>query len=180
MNQYKITYTLGQGNSLTEEMTMTLEAYDASQARNLFQDKEPAISEGRFFTILSVEGGDFVENGSRAKLSRVNFYTNIKGLPEGEYFTGSGYSDSHAYKVVKSTAKTKTLIRVEVEKDSEFKPEFHAGGFSAHCSNQRSQTWIFNKFCTREIVIRLNKKGWQYNGSNFLGNSAVEFYDYNF
>lgn len=180
MNKYTITYTLGQGNTLSKEMTMTLEAYDASQARYLFQDKEPAIAQGRFFTILSVEGGDFVENGIGSKLSRVNFNSNIKGLPEGEYFTGNGYSDSHAYKVIKSTKKTKTLVRVEVVNDPEFKPEFHAGGYAAHCSNQISQTWLFNHFCTREITIRLTKKGWQYKGSRFLGNSAVEFYDYNF
>ena len=180
MNQYKITYTLGQGNSLTEEMTMTLEAYSSSQARYLFQDKEPAISEGRFFTIISVEGDDFVENAQGAKLSRVKFHTNIKNLPDGEYFSGGGYSDSHAYKVIKSTPWTKTLVKVEVEKDPEFKPEFHAGGFSAHCSNQRSQTWLFNKFSTNDIVIRLTKKGWTFGGMDYIGNSAVEFYDYNF
>ena len=116
---------------------------------------------------------NFKENENGYPIERVEFHTNIKGLPEGEYFTGKGYSDRKAWKVVKSTAKTKKLVEIEVNQDPDFKPEFH-------CSNQREQTWVFNKFCTREIVIRLGKKGWSFNGSRFLGKSAVNFYDYNF
>lgn len=109
--------------------------------------------------------------------------SNIKNLPEGEYFTECGYSDLHAWKVISGTAKTVKLARVEVAADPEWKAkmEFHAGGFCGHMSNQGEQTWLFdrvNESCT--ITVRKTKNGWTSMGKRFLENRATEFYDYNF
>lgn len=108
-------------------------------------------------------------------------YTNIKNLPEGNYFTESGYSQSYPWVVVKETATTKTLAKVNVARDPEWKPEIVAGGFVGHCTNQSKQTWLFesiNRDHTR--VIRKTKKGWSHKGVKFHEDQAVEFYDYNF
>lgn len=115
------------------------------------------------------------------------FTTNIKGLPEGEYLTCTGYSDTHAWVVVSKTAKTMTLREVKVARDPEWKPEFYAGGFAGHCHNQQKQTWLFDGFGEQTIIVRLCKsrycgsdKLWRSKHHNFVANGAVEFYDYNF
>lgn len=108
--------------------------------------------------------------------------TNIKGLPEGEYFTSYGYSDSHAWKVISRTEKTITLASVEVDNDPEWiaKREFHPGGFFGHTSNQNEQTWIFKAIGQARHVIRMTKKGWSYKGEMYSEGIARHFYDYNF
>jgi len=108
--------------------------------------------------------------------------TNIKNLPKGRYVTECLYSDSHAWKVIKKTKRTMTVAAVEVERDPEWKPEIHAGGFAGHCSNQHQQTWLFSRV-NRDLTttIRLNKKGqWVHKGTRFIRGVAKEFYDYNF
>lgn len=109
--------------------------------------------------------------------------TNIKNLPEGEYFTEIGYSQQYPWKVVKRTEKTVTLVKVEVAGDPEWaaKKDFQPGGFCGHCSNQSEQTWLFagiNEGYT--CVIRKTKKGWSRKGVRFVEDRAIEFYDYNF
>lgn len=113
-------------------------------------------------------------------MNQVN--TNIKNLPPGEYVTELGYSQSCAWKVIKKTAKTMTIQAVRTKRDPEWKPEMHAGGFCAHCSNQHSQTWLYDGLLgvqpTR--VIRKTKKGWSLRGVRYVENCARRFYDYNF
>lgn len=107
--------------------------------------------------------------------------TNIKNLPDGEYFTEVGHSQRYPYKVVKRTEKTVTLCRVNVDLDPEFKPVFYVGGFAAHCSNQSEQTHLFRDFDDRyKITVRLGKNGWRKDGVLYRENMAVYFYDYNF
>ena len=115
------------------------------------------------------------------KLEHKKFHSNIKQLPKGYYFSGGFGSDCHAYKVIAETAKTKTLAKVEVKTDPDWQPEFHAGGFVAHCSNSREQTWIFDKIDFESTIkIRLTKNGWSEHGARYVGNIALEIYDYNF
>ena len=107
--------------------------------------------------------------------------TNIKNLPEGIYFTEIGYSQSYPWVEVSRTAKTVTLAKVNVTKDPDWKPKMHPGGFSAHCSNQSDQTWLFdsiNEDYTK--TIRQTNKGWAHKGVRFSEDRAIEFYDYNF
>ena len=109
--------------------------------------------------------------------------TNIKNLPEGQYFTERMYSDSHPWVVVSRTAKTAKVAFVEVDTDPEWqaKQEFYPGGFHGHMANQGEQTWVFkaiNHNYTR--TIRLTKNGWSHMGTRYLEGVAREFHDYNF
>ena len=114
---------------------------------------------------------------------------NIKNLPEGEYLTETGYSQSYPWKVIATSpsGKTLTLQKVEVATDPEFKAEFVPGGFAGHCTNQNEQTHIFVGLSDRTKTVRLQKsryhgsdKLWGSKGTEFIANGAVEFYDYNF
>ena len=109
--------------------------------------------------------------------------TNIKNIPaDRTYFTERGYSQSYPWVEVKRTAKTVTVAKVNVEADPEWKPVFHVGGFSANCSNQSEQTWLFANIDPKYTrTLRLNKKGeWKSDGVKYSEDKAVEFYDYNF
>lgn len=108
--------------------------------------------------------------------------TNLKNLPEGTYFTERGYSQSYPWVQIAATAKTRTLAAVNHKADPEWKPEFYAGGFAAHCANQSEQTWLYDGIdVARTITIRLNKKGqWVRGETRFTEGQARYFYDYNF
>jgi len=106
--------------------------------------------------------------------------TNIKNLPEGEYVTELGYSQSYPWRVIKSTPKTMTIQRVEVKSDPEWNPEMHPGGFVAHCSNQNRQTWLYNGLSDQTRTIRKTKLGWSLHGVRYIEDRARYFYDYNF
>lgn len=107
--------------------------------------------------------------------------TNIKNLPEGNYFTEWGYSQSYPYLEIERTAKTVTIVPVRVEKDPEFTPHILPGGFAGHCTNQHEQTWLFKGIDPRyPRTIRLTKKGWSLKGVRYSEGVAREFYDYNF
>lgn len=111
--------------------------------------------------------------------------TNLKGLPEltdgRTYFTECGYSQKYPWVEIRRTEKTVTLAKVNIKPDPDWKPEMHAGGFSAHCSNQSDQTWLYagvDESNTR--VVRMTKRGWASQGTRFLEHQAIEFYDYGF
>ena len=115
------------------------------------------------------------------------FRTNIIGLPEGEYLTECMYSDSHAWVVVRRTAKTLTVSPVLVKRNPDWKPEFIKGGFAGHCVNQSDQTWLFDRISNETKTLRLVKNWragsdhrWGYKGTTFIANGAIETYDYNF
>jgi len=108
-------------------------------------------------------------------------FTNIKNLPEGKYFTETGYSQSYPWVEIKRTAKTVTLAKVNIAPDPEWKPEMIPGGFSAHCTNQSDQTWLYDGYdMSNTRTIRMTKKGWAHKGTRYIEDRAVEFYDYNF
>jgi len=112
----------------------------------------------------------------------MTIHTNIKNLPENaKYMTMHGYSDAYPYVVIKETATTKVLSPVLVERDPEWKPEMHPGGFAAHCSNQSEQTWLYS-LANKESQIRVykTKKGWSRKGFEFTEDRAIYFHDYNF
>lgn len=106
--------------------------------------------------------------------------TNIKNLPEGQYFTQFGYSQSYPWKEIARTAKTVTLQKVEVGPDPEWKPEILPGGFAGHCTNQSEQTWVYAGLSKRTMKVFQTKKGWSHKGERFIEGMAREFYDYNF
>ncbi len=107
--------------------------------------------------------------------------TNIKGLPEGKYFTEIGYSQQYPWMELRRTDKTVTLVKVAVQADPDWKPEIIPGGFAGHCTNQSQQTWLFKGIRpTQTMTVRKTKRGWSYKGVRFVEDRAVEFYDYNF
>ena len=94
-----------------------------------------------------------------------------------------GYSDVEPYEIVRRISdKTIEIREMDAERDESVKMEFHVGGFSAHCSNQRDQKWIIKSNPSNPVTrIRLGKKGWTgKRGRYALDDQPVKFYDYNF
>jgi hypothetical protein len=102
-----------------------------------------------------------------------------------KYANHHGYSDVNPFEVVKVISdKTIEVREMNAERDDSVKMEFHVGGFSAHCSNQRDQKWFITSDESAPVIrIRLSKnRGWQdKHGRRFvLADSPLKFYDYNF
>jgi hypothetical protein len=95
-----------------------------------------------------------------------------------------GWSDVEPFEVVRVISdKTLEVREMDAERDESVKLEFHFGGFSAHCSNQRDQKWFINSNPENRVIrIRLGKKGWKdKHGRKFaLSDKPFRFYDYNF
>lgn len=101
-----------------------------------------------------------------------------------QYANQYGYSDVYPFEVVKVISdKTIEVREMDAERDESVKLEFHAGGFSAHCSNQHEQKWFIKSNPENPVIrIRLSKKGWKdKHGRKFdLRDHPTKFYDYNF
>ena len=101
-----------------------------------------------------------------------------------KYANHLGYSDIDPYEVIRVVSdKTLEVREMHCERDESVKLEFHVGGFSAHCSNQRDQNWFITPDEQGRVFrIRLGKNGWKdAHGRRFaLGDEPVKFYDYNF
>jgi hypothetical protein len=108
----------------------------------------------------------------------MSIYTNINNLPEGEYVTEHGYSQSYPYVVVKRTAKSITIAEVKV-KSGDWSPEFVVGGFVANCTNQHEQKWEYDGInLAHQKTVRWSNRGWA--KGTIKEGKAVYFYDYNF
>lgn len=98
--------------------------------------------------------------------------------------TQCGYSDKHAYEIIRRCTPKKIIVRkLHAEMDRNWKPECVLGGFLGHTVNNHSQKWnLFHNPNNKEIAIRLDKRGnWKSaDGSRFAIGYAKEFYDYNF
>lgn len=101
-----------------------------------------------------------------------------------KYANHLGYSDVTPYEVIRVVSdKTIEIREMNAERDESVKLEFHVGGFSAHCSNQRDQKWIITSDESAPVIrIRLGKQGWKdKHGRKFgLSDQPKKFYDYNF
>tara|TARA_R110000851_G_scaffold174949_1_gene321144 strand:- start:70 stop:399 length:330 start_codon:yes stop_codon:yes gene_type:complete len=107
-------------------------------------------------------------------------HTNIKGLPtDCEYVTLSTGSDRQPYKVVRKTRCTMDIAQVYTCKHDAWSPSFQVGGFSAHCTNQSEQTWLYTGLATSTLRVHKPRTGWEAHRTLTL-NTAVRFYDYNF
>lgn len=104
-------------------------------------------------------------------------------LRSGEqvYANRYGYSDVHPYEVVRVISdKTIEIRRMKATRDPSWKPVFHEGGFSAHCSNQHDQRWFYESDADAETIrIRKSTKGWC-KGRFKIAAQPRRFYDYNF
>ena len=93
-----------------------------------------------------------------------------------------GYSDVEPYEVVKVVS-DKTIEIRGMDYVQDFKPEFVVGGFSAVCTNNYDQKWIYTSNIGNPVIrIRLGKKGWKDSfGRKFkLADAPKKFYDFNF
>lgn len=92
------------------------------------------------------------------------------------------WSDAEAYTIIKKTPKTLVLRRCKATLSPDFKPEFILGGFSAHCTNQEEQTYIYEDNPDGEIirVYWSEKEGRYKNGDLWVSPGRHKFYDYNF
>lgn len=101
-----------------------------------------------------------------------------------KYANQYSYTDITPFEVIRAVSdKTLEIREMKTERDDSVKLEFHVGGFSAHCSNQRDQEWFISSDETAPVIrIRLGKNGWKdAHGRRFkLDAEPVMFYDYNF
>ena len=102
-----------------------------------------------------------------------------------QYANQIGYSDVRPFEIiaVSKSGKQITIREMNAEKDPNWKPEFHVGGFSAHCSNQSSQKWIITSDeDAKPMKAHLRKDGYFHSryGRQLVEDQPRRFYDYNF
>lgn len=96
-----------------------------------------------------------------------------------------GFSDVAPYEVLSMSKSGKqiTIRAMNFERDPNWKPEFHAGGFVAHCSNQSEQKWIISRDDSR-ATMKAHKRAdgyfWSAYGKHRIEAQPRAFYDYNF
>jgi len=98
-----------------------------------------------------------------------------------------GWSDIHPFEVIKVNTPNKLTIRPMNHSELLNKDElvFHAGGFSAHCSNQNVQRYTYSsnpEAGTLAIRYSKAKRRWQDADGNIyvLADKPKYFYDFNF
>lgn len=96
-----------------------------------------------------------------------------------------GYSDVHPYEVIATSKSGKqiTLRAMNAEQDPTWKPEFHAGGFLAHCANQNEQRWIITPDESGSVIKAYLRKDGRFHsayGKHKIEEKPRKFYDYNF
>ncbi len=108
----------------------------------------------------------------------------MTNLPKA-YANQIGYSDVSPFEIlsVSKSGKQITIRAMQSELDPNWKPEFHAGGFVANCSNQAGQKWVITSD-ESGTVIKAHKRADGYFHSAW-GKHKIEaqprrFYDYNF
>jgi len=119
----------------------------------------------------------------------------ISALQVGDGVTVSLWSDCEAYTVISRTATRMILQQDKATLDPSFKPEWVAGGFAGHCTNQGDQTYTYERDeqgHTIEISLRnykhagTERRVWKKKGvaRNEIGGSVRcgrhKFHDYNF
>lgn len=97
-----------------------------------------------------------------------------------------GYTDRHAFEVVRIVSdKTLEIRRLTAERDESVEMEFVIGGFSAHCTTNNAQKWLFSSNPNQPTVrVRRSKHDreiWVNGTSRYrITAQPEEFYDYNF
>ena len=107
-----------------------------------------------------------------------------------KYCNQHGYTDINPYEVIRVVSDKCLEIRsMKAEKNPDYKPDFVAGGFSAHCTNNRDQKWIITSDPQgHTIKVRKRKTQKNYGEGIYWHNTAryrisdkpYKFYDYNF
>lgn len=100
------------------------------------------------------------------------------------------YSDVVPFEVVRVVSgKTVEIREMKAELDPNWKPEMVVGGFSAHCTNQASQKWIFESNPSAPIIRcrKVKARSSNFNlewkseyGHHYMEAAPRKFHDYNF
>jgi hypothetical protein len=96
-----------------------------------------------------------------------------------------GYSDIAPFEVlsISKSGKQITIRAMKADRDLAWKPEFHAGGFVANCSNQQDQKWVIEADAGG-AVLKAHKRAdgyfWSAWGKHRIEAAPRKFYDYNF
>ena len=107
-----------------------------------------------------------------------------------KYCNMKGWTDSQPYEIVRVVSDKCLEIRpMKAEKNPDFNPEFVAGGFAAHCTNNHDQKWIITSI-PEAGTIRVRKRKtvknygegvyWHQTARYQLADEPHYFYDYNF
>lgn len=95
----------------------------------------------------------------------------------GKYINEVLYSDVNPIgKIVGIKSKTILYVQPIVAVENKTKMNFIPGGFSAHCTNNYSQEWIFEE---QGDVIEVKMTVGKYDYKR-ISDSPRKFYDYNF
>lgn len=103
---------------------------------------------------------------------------------ENGYANYHSYTDVHPYEIVRVISdKTIEVRAMEYKLLNANELDFHVGGFSAHCSNQRVQKYEYVRNENNPVIrIRLRKdRNFWYKTMKFcLSETPYKFHDYNF
>ncbi|MCQ2113313.1 MAG: hypothetical protein MJY95_08250 [Bacteroidaceae bacterium] len=116
-------------------------------------------------------------------MSAISIRLNPANIKVGDGVSVKLYTDRHAGTVIKVTRCKVVVQRDKATLDPNFKPEWIAGGFAGHCTNQHKQTYTYERDPNGEIYeFRWSNKYGQYGtpGNLTLHKGRREFYDYNF
>lgn len=110
-------------------------------------------------------------------------FATINNTKIGDGITCHGYSDAHAYTIIKKAAKTITIQRDDATLDN-WKPHFIVGGFAGHCDNQASQKYTYTRNTDYPPeILHADRKGFFHSNNDKNKIATIgrnEFYDYNF
>ena len=167
-----------------------------------------------FLTVIGYFAGTYVTMNGRIKITdtvRKTFSTEneaqdrIKTLPaafrteksistfsmgvraiEYTHANQNGYSDTTPFEIVRVVSdKTIELRSMTTERAADWKPEFVAGGFAGHCTNNGDQrnAWVIKSDADGyNVRARLQKDGsWKSShGRHSLHTAPIMHHDYNF
>jgi len=171
---------------INDNVKMEAQAMTSNILKSQLADVEKQLAN------IGVSYNDPIKREQRHKLYRIEeqLKKDIRKAENFEVKVGDGitmclYSDSHAYTIIKRTAKSITCQRDIAIRNPDFKPEFVAGGFAGHCTNQDEQTYTYNRDLNGSIdTFRWSEKHGCFqggsDGSIKIINGRYEFYDYNF
>lgn len=101
------------------------------------------------------------------------------------YLNRHSFTDVDPYEVVRVISETTVEIRAMVATlDPNWKPDFVAGGFCGHVTNNRSQKYTYQSDPNAPILRarRTKSRVWSVRGNKqfFESHQPIKFHDYNF
>jgi len=108
-----------------------------------------------------------------------NLETTVNPSLIGKYINTYLWSDVNPLgKIIGIKGKsTLILARVNYKRDESVQMDFIPGGFSAHCTNNHAQKWIYSVDESDTFTVRLSKI---FLRRNRIAEAPYHFYDFNF